>query len=304
MKLLHSIAALRALPRPVHLALGFFDGVHLGHRRVIESTDSPGALRGVLSFAEHPLALLAPERCPKLISPGQRAELLAALGVELLVLLPFDRTLAETSAEDFWAQLRATGRVCGLSVGCNQRFGRGGAGTPEQLRAWGAAAGIRVRVCELAQLDGERISSSRIRALLAAGDLERATAMLGHPYCIAGTVEPGQRLARQWGFPTANIALPDGAATPPRGVYAVSCRYGARLLRGVANLGLRPSIREAHKQLRLETHFLEFEGNLYGERLCVALDRFLRPERCFGSAEELRAAIAADVAAARALLPA
>lgn len=295
MRLLRSIAPLADLPLPVHLALGFFDGMHLGHQRVVASADTPGALRGVLTFAEHPLALLAPERQPNLICPSARPSLLPGQGVDVLLRLPFTRKLAATTAEDFLNQLAATGRVCGLSVGRNWRFGRGGAGDTDLLQAWGAAHGIRVVLNELAELGGEVVCSSRIRELLAAGRLDRAAAMLGRPFSIVGCVEHGQHLARTLGFPTANIALPPHSALPPFGVYAVHGLIGGRIRRGIANLGLRPTIDEAHKIVRLETHFTDFSGDLYGQELDIALDRFIRPEQRFPSIEALRAAIAADI---------
>ncbi len=302
MKLLHSAAELRSLPAaPIHWALGFFDGVHIGHRRVLESASSPGALRAVLSFAEHPLALLCPERQPLLLTPHAacKAALIEACGADVLLLLPFTRELAFLPPQDFldWLAAACPAGIAGLSAGENWHFGRGGSGNADSLRAWGAKNGCRVCVQELLYDAGESVCSSRIRRLLQAGELAEATRLLGHPFCICGTVEQGQKLARQLGFPTANITLPPHAALPPFGVYEVACTHGGERLHGVANLGLRPTIDEAHKPVRLEVHFTnDWNGNLYGCGLAVELCRFIRPECRFDGLEALRAQMAADIA--------
>lgn len=276
--------------------MGFFDGVHRGHRQVIESADTPGALRGVLTFAQHPLALLAPEKQPQLITPvaTQKYALPEALGVEVLLELPFTYELAAMSPQDFLDMLRGACPMAGISVGRNWRFGRGGAGNAAFVEAYAAEHGLRACVQEMAELEGERICSTRIRELLAAGDLPRAEAMLGHPFTICGTVEAGQRLARQLGFPTANIQVVPHAVLPPFGVYEVVVTVQGKPQRGIANLGLRPTIQEEQKVVRLETHLLNWSGDLYGSELQVELRRFLRPERRFASVDELRAQIAAD----------
>ena len=297
MKVLHSMDELAALNQRVHWALGFFDGVHRGHRRVIESAATPGALRGVLTFAEHPLALLAPEKQPRLITPlaGQKRALLESLGVDVLLELPFTRELAALEPRAFLDALRENCPMAGISVGRNWRFGRGGAGDAAFVEANCAEHGLNACVQDMAELEGENICSTRIRELLQAGDLLRAEAMLGHAFSVAGVVEPGQRLARQLGFPTANITVHPQAVLPPAGVYEVSVSVEGTTCRGIANLGLRPTIEEAQKVVRLETHLLDWQGDLYGRCLQVELRRFLRPERRFASVEELRAQIAADV---------
>lgn len=293
MKVLRSMDELAALNQRVHWALGFFDGVHRGHRRVIESATTPGALRGVLTFAEHPLALLAPDRQPRLITPlpEQKHALLAALGVDVLLEIPFTRELAALEPRAFLDALRLSCSISGISVGRNWRFGRGGAGDAAFVEAYCAEHGLNACVQDMAELQGERICSSRIRELLQAGEMPRALEMLGHAFTIAGVVEPGQRLARQLGFPTANVTVHPQVVLPPAGVYEVA--VGA--CRGIANLGLRPTIAEEQKVVRLETHLLNWQGDLYGRFLQVELRRFLRPERRFDSVEELRAQIAADV---------
>ncbi len=287
---------------PVHWAMGFFDGVHRGHRRVIEAADTPGALRGVLTFAEHPLAVLAPERQPRLLTPhaGYKAALLNELGVDILLELPFTAEMAALPPQLFldWLAAACPQGVAGFSVGDNWRFGRGGSGDADFLRRWGSAQGCRVCIQPLLQEGGEAVCSSRIRRVLAEGELAGATHLLGHPFCICGMVEQGQQLARKLGFPTANITLPPHAALPPMGVYEVAFTHGGAQLRGVANLGLRPTIDEDHKPVRLEVHVVGgWQGKLYGQELTVELRHFIRPERRFESLDALRAQMAADIAA-------
>lgn len=299
MQILHSTADLRRIHRPIHWAMGFFDGVHRGHAAVIRSASSPGALRGVLTFEQHPLTLLNPAAAPKLLTPdaGFKAKRIASLGADLLLLLPFTRELADTEAGTFLRELAAAGPIAGISVGANWHFGKGGRGNTEFLRRFAAELRFTPCINELLSQEGDIICSSRIREHLAEGDLERVGCMLGYPFTICGRVEHGQQLARRLGFPTANIALSPVAALPPYGVYEVSCEHRGQQLRGIANLGLRPTIREDTKIVRLETHFLGgYSGDLYGEQLTISLRRFLRPETPFRSIDALRQQIAQDIA--------
>ncbi len=297
MLILHSIAEPASVNMPVHWAMGFFDGVHRGHRRVIESADTPGALRGVLTFAQHPLAVLAPQRQPKLITPvaEQKRALLAELGVQVLLELPFTPELAATGPREFLDALRGVCRMAGISVGRNWHFGKGGVGNAAFVEAYAAEHGLRACVQDMAELQGERICSSRIRELLQEGNLPLAQEMLGHAFTLSGVVESGQKLARKLGFPTANMQIHPAAVLPPFGVYEVAASVEGTVVRGIANLGLRPTIDEAQKVLRLETHLLGWQGDLYGRPLQVELLRFLRPERKFASVAGLQAQIAADI---------
>lgn len=297
MKVLHSTEELATVNQAVHWAMGFFDGVHCGHRRVIESAATSGALRGVLTFTQHPLALLAPQKQPRLITPtpAQKHALLEALGVDVLLELPFTRELAAMAPQDFLDMLRAAGPMAGISVGSNWHFGRGGAGDAAFVEQYATEHGLRACVQTLAEHEGERICSSRIRELLEEGNLPRVEAMLGHAFSIAGVVESGQKLARKLGFPTANIRVHGQAVLPPAGVYEICVTVDGAPRRGIANLGLRPTIQETEKVMRLETHLPGWSGDLYGHELVVELHRFLRSERRFASVEELRAQIAADI---------
>ncbi len=298
MQILSSLEELERLGRPVHWAMGFFDGVHLGHARVIRSASTPGALRGVLTFRQHPLSLLCPEKQPLLLTPDreQKEALLAALGVDVMLCLPFTPGLAALSPTDFLDALRAACPLAGVSVGANWHFGRGGAGDTTFLRQYAADHHFPALVQELVERGGQRVCSSLIRCCLREGKLRRAEELLGHPFRICGTVEHGQHLARQLGFPTANLTLPERAALPPLGVYEVQAILGEKPWRGVANLGLRPTIREEKKIIRLETHFPRWQGDLYGQRLEVELCRFLRPEQRFDSLDALKEQMALDLA--------
>ncbi len=298
MQIFNSLDELRTLNQPIHWAIGFFDGVHRGHVRVMHSAATPGALRGIMTFAHHPLALLRPAEQPLLITPGAlyKAQLIAELGgADILLRLPFNVELAGLTPVQFLDILGESCRVAGISVGANWRFGAEGTGNTELLAHEGARRGWDIRICPLAQHTGAPVSSQRIRTVLAAGDLPLATDLLGHPFAISGTVEHGQHLARRLGFPTANIPIPPGSALPPAGVYAISACVGHCTLTGIANLGLRPSIAEQSKLPRLEVHFTDWHGDLYGSYLSVYLHHFIRPEVPFSSLEALQKQVLSDI---------
>ena len=288
------------LNKPVYWALGFFDGVHRGHRKVIRAAHSPGALRGVLTFDRHPLTLLRPESAPLLLTPdaAQKAELIEKEGqADVLLRWPFTAELAGMEPLAFLDALSAACRIAGISVGANWRFGRGGSGSPELLCREGEIRGFPVKVQDLEEVEGMPVSSSRARIELAAGHLERVELLLGRRYSIIGTVEHGQHLARRLGFPTANVHMTAGAALPPFGVYSVRCLLGAEPRIGIANLGMRPTIKESTKEVRLEVHLPGWQGDLYGQRLEVELMHFVRPERSFPSIEALQRQMQRDIAA-------
>ncbi len=301
MKTLHNFDDLRSLPCPVHWAMGFFDGVHRGHRRVIESASTEGALRGVLTFRPHPLSLLAPGRAPLLITPHyeHKQKLLRDLGTEVLLILPFTRELASTSPRDFLRNLTDSCTIAGISVGSNWHFGRGGSGNADFLRAWGNEHKFRTCISDMLSHGNHTICSSAIRELLRQGDISTANSMLGYNFTITGTVEHGQKLARQFGFPTANISLPISAACPRAGVYQVQATIDGKLRKGIANVGKRPTIDELYKPTRLEAHFFDWSGDLYGKQLFVELTDFIREERSFPDLDSLKSQIQCDMALAK-----
>ncbi len=300
------------LGRSACMAIGTFDGVHLGHREVIHTmlaaARGAGAPAVVLTFTPHPLAVLRPQAMPPLLTDYRsRAALLAALGIDALVEMPFTAELAAVPAATFVSEyLCRRAGVRWAFVGADFSFGAGAAGTAELLAAVGRQdCGLRTHIVPLRSQDGSPISSTRIREALRTGHLGDAIRLLGHEFTLAAPVVPGERRGRELGFPTANL-MPDPAlAQPAPGVYAVR----ARLARddapdaswaGVANLGRRPTV--GGEDMRLEVHLFDFVGELYGRVLEVAFVRRLRAEQRFPDLETLRGQIARDARRARQVL--
>lgn len=293
---------LPALGAPLHLALGMFDGVHVGHQaviaRVVAAAGRSGGLAGVMTFDPHPIRVLAPDKAAStvLTTLAHKAQLVERLGIGLFVPLHFDAALAQLEAEEFFQQLMAA-PIRTLAVGEDWRFGRGRRGDVEFLRARAAGAGFELEVVPPVMVDGERVSSTRIRQAIRDGSLEAAARMLGRPYTVAGIVVEGRQLGRQLGFPTANVAISE-ELTPPDGVWAVRVALaGDAPLPGVANLGVRPTVDGATRVL--EVHLFDFSADLYGCEIEVEFVRFMRPEQRFASLELLREQILEDAAAAR-----
>jgi riboflavin kinase / FMN adenylyltransferase len=273
--------------RQRRVAIGTFDGVHLGHREVIRGADT------VLTFDPHPLSVIRPEATPKLISTFPvRRDLIAGLGVEELVVIPFDKSFSEQSAEDF-VQHVLLDRLgaAEVSVGENFRFGKGARGTPEFLSEHDE---FETRVVPLVEAAGETVSSSHIRGLVAAGEVDQATEFLGRPFLFEGEVVQGDKRGRELGMPTANLVPDDVYVTPGHGVYAGSANGHP----AAVNVGVRPTF-ETGRGLLVEAHLLDFDGDLYGQTLRIAfLDR-LRGEKRFDSVDELVAQMKRDVEDAR-----
>jgi riboflavin kinase / FMN adenylyltransferase len=272
-----------AKPRPRHVAIGTFDGVHRGHQAVIEGADT------VLTFDPHPLEVLHPAALPKLITPfGVKRDVIEGLGVRELVVIPFDREFAARSAEEFiegvLVERLGAERV---SVGENFRFGAKAKGDPTMLKAHPE---FETRVVPLVEVDGETVSSTRIRALIAAGEMEAARHCLGAPFMVEGEVVTGDQRGRELGFPTANIVPDDRLAIPGHGVYAAF----ANGVPAAVNVGVRPTF-ETGRGVLIETYLIDHEQDLYGSVLRVAFVERLRGEKRFASVEELIAQMRIDV---------
>jgi riboflavin kinase/FMN adenylyltransferase len=272
-----------AEPRPRHVAIGTFDGVHRGHQAVIKGADT------VLTFDPHPLEIIHPAALPKLIMPfGVKRDVIEGLGVDELVVIPFDQEFAQRSAEEFIEDvLIAKLGAEQVSVGENFRFGAKAKGDPAMLAA---REEFETRVVPLVETDGETISSTRIRALVAAGDMEGARHCLGAPFMVEGEVVSGDQRGRELGFPTANIVPDDRLAIPGHGVYAAF----ANGVPAAVNVGVRPTF-ESGRGVLIETYLIDFEGDLYGTELRVAFVERLRGEKRFASVEELIAQMRLDV---------
>ena len=290
--------------RPLHLAIGVFDGVHLGHRAVVEaavhSARAAGGLSGVLTFWPHPSTLFRPENPTRLMQgAAAKARMLLTLGVDVVITQRFNTELAGVAAAVFrpWLKQRLP-RLAAIYVGENFRYGQARRGDVAMLVAAGRDHGVRVYSAPRVNLDGEPISSTRIRAQLAAGDVEAANALLGYSYFSEGVVTRGKRLGRTIGFPTLNIEW-SPELRPRLGVYAmrVSGPKSPSPLPAVANYGLRPTVEQSEVP-RIEAHVLAPCPFDEGDSVKLEWLRFLRPEMKFASVEALREQIASDRAAA------
>ena len=288
---------LPALGVPLHLALGVFDGVHVGHQaviaRVVQAAAREGGLAGVLTFDPHPIRVIAPNKAPTnlLETLDHKARVVSDLGVKLFIPLHFDMEFAKMEASEFIAQLMAA-PVRTIAVGEDWRFGRNRGGDVTFLKKEAARHGFKLDAVAPVMHDGERISSTRIRQAIRDGNLGAAQQMLGRPYTVCGTVVEGEKRGRMIGFPTANLATGD-AQLPPDGVWAVwALLPDGRCQAGVANLGLRPTV--AGDTRTLEVHLFDFSADLYGRELEISFQKFLRPEIKFPSIDALRLQIQRD----------
>ena len=296
---------LPALGVPLHLALGVFDGVHVGHQAVIsralDAAEREGGLAGLLTFDPHPIRVIAPNKAPAnlLETLDHKARVVADLGIGLLIPLHFDLEFAKMEAAEFITRLTAA-PVRTITVGEDWRFGHHRSGDVTFLASVAAKCGFHLEAVPPVMQDGERISSTRIRQAIRDGNLAGAERMLGRPYTVSGRVIEGRKLGRTLGFPTANLATGE-AQLPGDGVWSVwAMSEDGRNLPGVANLGVRPTVDGTLRSL--EVHLLDFSGDLYGSELAIRFHEALRAEQKFPSLESLRAQIQKDTDAARASL--
>ena len=271
------------------IAIGTFDGVHVGHRKVIEGSDT------VLTFEPHPLSVIHPEAAPKLIMPFDiKRDVIEGLGVSELVVIPFDQDFSTIPAEEFCSRILVeTLGAAQVSVGENFRFGARAKGDPDFLNT---RSEFETRVVPLVEVDGETVSSTRIRALVAAGDVEGAMRCLGAPFLLEGTVVEGDKRGRTLGFPTANVVPADDYVHPGHGVYAAF----ANGIPAAVNVGVRPTF-ETGRGVLIESYLIDHDTDLYGQTLRIAFIARLRGEKRFAGVEELVAQMRRDVEEAREL---
>jgi riboflavin kinase/FMN adenylyltransferase len=280
------------------VALGNFDGLHLGHteliRRTVSSAHMSGLKSAVFTFPNHPQNAITGRSIVKnIITPKEKIRLIRDLGVDYLFSIPFDDTFHKMPAVDFADDLLSkTFRAAQVFCGFNFRFGRNAEGDGAVLTRVASQKGFKVNILDAYMVEGEVVSSTLIRGLIAEGDMEEIDRYLGRPYSVPGTVITGNRLGGKLGFPTANIALDENMIQPSRGVYATLCTMDGTTFESVSNIGVRPTIGDGKKLL--ETHIFGHEGELYGEKLRITFLKKLRDERTFDSVEALAAQVALD----------
>lgn len=283
-------------PEKTAVALGYFDGLHIGHMAVIGEALSQRELKPAVFTFNCDTTLPKFQSPEDLISFENKRELLAKAGVEY-IFAPDFANVCTLSAEDFVRKILNDTLNAGFACcGSNFRFGRGGEGTPELLEKIGAKYGIKARIVEDVCLDGKMISSTHIRELIRNGEIEQANRLLGYEWLFKLPVVEGNKLARQMNYPTINQILPETNVIPRFGVYKSYALVHGRNYRGITNIGTRPTV--GGGEVVCETHILNFNGGLYGENIAVSLCKFIRPEKKFSGLEELKAQIAKDIKAA------
>ncbi len=289
------------------VTIGVFDGVHRGHQALLRSFTQAAHAQGqpavVVTFWPHPANVLRPGSAPAyLTNPAEKANQMAALGVDVVLSHPFDASVAALPAAAFLAQLRAALGLHTLWVGHDFALGRNREGDIPALQRLGGEMGFDLHVFAPVLEASERISSSRIRALLQAGQIQEANHLLGYPYRVSGLVVEGARRGRTIGIPTANLSPAQGKLVPQNGVYACQAETGSKTVAAVTNIGVRPTFDGASNAVFIEAHLLDFTGNLYGSELALTFVQRLRPEQRFAGVDALVAQIQQDIAAARSIL--
>ena len=298
MEIIKKITALtKKYPKPV-VALGMFDGVHLGHatviRHAIDTAKKIGGTAIVFTFSNHPLSVIDPDSAPLIIgSKSLRREIFADMGVDVLIEIPFTKELSKKSPEEFLELLQDKIAPAYVVTGQNYTFGRFGRGNGRMLLREGENYGFKAEVCQTFTIDRKTVSSTRIRALIAAGDLNSANQLLGRNFTYAGEVVNGDKRGRKIGFPTANLEIADNRAMLPNGAYIVRVKVRDKFYNGIANIGDNPTFKVARR--RLEVFIDKFSENIYGEEIFVSFVSKLRDEKIFASVEELKAQLNEDL---------
>jgi riboflavin kinase/FMN adenylyltransferase len=309
MDVLFDIADLKRVPGPLHLAIGVFDGLHLGHQAVINEAKTSAAENGgtpvVVTFDPHPVEVLSPRNTPRLLTaPVHKIRLLhQKFGISHVLVIAFHEEFAALTGEEFVEALVAAAPDSGIEkicVGENWEFGKRRSGNLALLQDLGEKLGFTVNGIETVEVNGLRVSSTRIREAISSGDFAIAKKLLGRDYTVVGTVIEGKKNGRTIGFPTANID-PHREQLPPTGVYAVTATGAGDGWNGVANLGYRPTVEEEKIRRLLEVNLFGLNFEIYGEELEIQFVKFLRPEMKFDGMKELKAQISKDVESARAV---
>lgn len=309
MKIIRSARELQTGGRKVSLAIGFFDGVHLGHQQVIRQTildaQQQEGLSLVVTFDRHPAEIIAPDRVPPLIyNQQQRVQAIGSLGADALLLLPFDEAFSQVDGESFVRGLvRDLGRIHSICVGENFVFGHKRSGDVALLRRLGKELRFTTHGLEAVSLGNAAVSSTRIRETIRQGELDLAGQLLGRDYSLAGAIIAGDQVGRKLGYPTANVDV-RGRVTPPHGVYAAHASVAGKTWRAAVNIGLRPTLREAQPTLHVEAHLLDFTGEIYEQPMELRFVQKLRDEQRFPSLDALKAQIQADISQVRELFSA
>ena len=298
MEIIKKIAGLtKKYPQPV-VALGMFDGVHLGHasviRHAIDTAQKIGGTSIVFTFSNHPLTVIAPEDAPLMIgSRNLRREIFSDMGVDVLIEIPFTKDFSRKSPEEFLELLQEKISPAYVVTGPNYTFGRFGRGNGRMLLREAENFGFKAEVCQAFTVDRKTVSSTRIRALIAAGDLTSANELLGRNFTYAGEVVNGDRRGRKIGFPTANLEIADYRAMLPNGAYIVRVKVRGKFFNGIANVGNNPTFKVAKR--RLEVFIDNFSGDIYGEEIFVSFVSKLRDEKIFASVEDLKTQLNEDL---------
>lgn len=281
-------------------ALGFFDGVHLGHKALLDTcvklAEEENAIPGVLTFAGSPQSLMK-EDAGLLTTLEERQMLFSQMGMEEILILPFDEKLKKMPWQAFYCLLVEKYHAAGFVCGEDFRFGAGGEGNALRLQALCQQENLPCRIVEKVTLAQQVVSSRQIRLLLEEGQVEKANAFLGHPHLLIGKVEPGKQLGRTIGVPTANLSYSPERVKLPHGVYACRVKLEGKFYAAVTNIGTRPTVEGGN--VTIEPWILDFEGDLYGQPLQLEVLAFLRPEKKFPDLAALKAQIAEDAIAAR-----
>lgn len=287
----------------ITMALGTFDGIHVGHQKIISrAVDLAKEINGtsvVFTFSNHPLSVVAPSRCPlQLVTQDDKAELIKKLGVDILLTIPFTPKFLQYSAEHFIDLVLKNLNPKHIVIGPNYFFGYKRSGTPELLKEAGNQHGFKVEVHPIVYVDDIIVSSTLIRQMIGTGHVTEAAQLLGRPVKVTGTVIHGAKRGRQMGYPTINLEVADHLILPSDGVYAVSLMIENIHYNGIANIGNNPTFNGTER--RLEVHILDFSGDLYGQSVTVCFLKRIRGQMTFSGAEELKSQICQDIKAANA----